>query len=231
MQGFLIWGTFTVGVAAFCVWRPQAARIFVGLFFGAMGLGIHGGLIATNPQSYVDFAAAAPWALYRDIGLWLTEPSPLVFGIFMLLFETVTAALILSRGRYVKWGLTGAILFLIGITPLGLEEVPNVILAAGIAFLLTQEFPTDVWTTLRRHLRDRRTTTAGAATAAPGSRPGPEITSEHSELPHRRSEGRPLPHRPVGSHERIGEGRKWSREVTMPTGQPHPNQYPPTEAR
>jgi hypothetical protein len=40
MQGFLIWGAFTVVVAAFCVWRPQAARIFVGLFFGAMGLGI-----------------------------------------------------------------------------------------------------------------------------------------------------------------------------------------------
>ena len=183
MQGFLIWGAFTVGVAAFCVWRPQPARIFVGLFFGAMGLGIHGGLIATNPQSYVDFAADAPWVLYRDIGLWLTEPNPLVFGIFMLLFETVTAALILSRGRYVRWGLIGAILFLVGITPLGLEEVPNVILAAGMAFLLTQEFPTDVVTMLRRHLRERRTSTAGAATAPPGSGPGPEMTTNASTTP------------------------------------------------
>lgn len=50
MQGFLIWGAFTVGVAAFCLLRPQQARIFVGLFFGAMGLGIHGVLIATNPR-------------------------------------------------------------------------------------------------------------------------------------------------------------------------------------
>jgi len=171
MQGFLIWGAFTVVVAASCVWRPQPARVFVGLFFGAMGLGVHGGLIVTNPQSYVDFAAGAPWALYRDIGLWFTEPNPLVFGIFMLLFETVTAALILSRGRYVRWGLVGAILFLVGITPLGLEEVPNVVLAAGMAFLLTQEFPTDVVTMLRRHLRGRRTTTAGAATASRGADP------------------------------------------------------------
>ena len=170
MQGFLIWGSFTVVVATFCIWRPQAARIFVGLFFGAMGLGIHGALIATAPHSYVDFAAKAPWAIYRDIGLWLTEPNPLVFGIVMLTFETVTAALILSRGRYVRWGLIGAILFLIGITPLGLEEVPNVILAAGLAFLLTQEFPTDVVTMLRRHLRSRRIT-AGAATVHPGADP------------------------------------------------------------
>jgi len=177
MQGFLIWGAFTVAVAAFCVWRPQAARIFVGLFFAAMGLGIHGGLIATNPHRYVDFAAQAPWATYRDLGLWLTEPSPLMFGIFMLTFETVIAALILSRGRYVRWGLAGAILFLIGITPLGLEEVPNVVLAAGLALLLTKEFPTDVATMLRRYRRDRRTTPARAATAPPGQGPGSDMTT------------------------------------------------------
>ncbi|TDU87881.1 hypothetical protein EV138_1417 [Kribbella voronezhensis] len=51
MQGFLIWGAFTVAVATFCVWRPQAARIFIGVFFAAMGLGIHGALIATNPHN------------------------------------------------------------------------------------------------------------------------------------------------------------------------------------
>ena len=157
MQGFLIWGAFTVGVAAFCVWRPQPARIFVGLFFCAMGLGIHGAFIFTNPQSYVDFAADAPWAIYRDIGTSLTEPSPLAFGIFMLTFETITAVLILSRGRLVKGGLLAAILFLIGITPLGLEEVPNLILAAGMGFLLNQDFPTDVWTMLHRHRRPQLT--------------------------------------------------------------------------
>jgi hypothetical protein len=155
MQGFLVWGAFTVGLAAFCVLRPHPARVFVGLFFGAMGLGIHGGLIFTNPQRYVDFAASAPWAIYRDIGTWLTEPNPLAFGIFMLTFETITAALILSRGRLVKWGLLAAIVFLVGITPLGLEEVPNLVLAAGMAFLLTQDFPTDVGTMLRRHRRPR----------------------------------------------------------------------------
>jgi hypothetical protein len=199
MQGLVIWGAFTVAVAAFCVWRPQPARIFVGLFFGVMALGIHGGLIATNPQSYVDFAADAPWTLYRDIGLWLTEPNPMVFGVFMLLFETVTAALILSRGRYVTWGLIGAVLFLVGITPLGLEEVPNVILAAGIAFLLTQDFPTDVVTMLRRRLRERRTSTAVSATTS--------MRAERSVLPLHRSEDHALPHGAGASHGRLGGDR------------------------
>lgn len=161
MHGLLIWGSFSVVVAAFCVWRPQAARIFVGLFFAAMGLGVHGAIIATNPQAYVAFAANAPWTLYRDIALWVVEPNPLAFGILMLVLETVVAALILSRGRYVRWGLVGAILFLVGITPLGLEEVPNVILAAGMAFLVTKEFPSDAWTMWRRHRRRQVATEAG----------------------------------------------------------------------
>jgi hypothetical protein len=207
MQGFLIWGAFTIAVAAFCVWTPQAARIFVGLFFAAMGLGIHGGLIATNPQSYVDFAAKAPWAIYRDIGLWLTEPNPLAFGIFMLTFETITAALILSRGRYVTWGLIGAILFLVGITPLGLEEVPNVILAAGMAFLLTKEFPTDVWTMLRRHRRRKLTTAARVATSPRAHGPDPEVTTERPEQDLRRSGVSPLPQGRAESPGRTDEGR------------------------
>jgi hypothetical protein len=194
MQGFLIWGAFTVGVAAFCVWRPQAARIFVGLFFGAMGLGIHGALIATNPQSYVGFAAEAPWAIYRDIGTSLTEPNPLAFGIFMLSFETITAALILGRGRAVTWGLLGAIVFLIGITPLGLEEVPNVVLAARIAFLLTQEFPTDVWTMVRRHRRPKLTTAARGATSPGAHAPGPGVTTRPPERDLRRLDVTPTPH-------------------------------------
>jgi hypothetical protein len=171
MEGFLVWGTFTLGVAAFCVWRPQPARVFVGLFFGAMGLGIHGWMITNDSQGYVDFAASAPWLVYREIGTALTTPSPVAFGIFMLGFETVTAALILGRGRYVKWGLISAILFLVGITPLGLEEVPNLVLAAGMAFLLTKDFPADVVTMLRRLRR------LGPATAAtPASSPSLHVS-------------------------------------------------------
>jgi hypothetical protein len=41
----------------------------------------------------------------------------------------------------VKLGLTGAIVFLIIITPLGIWTLPNPVLAAGLAWLLTKEYP------------------------------------------------------------------------------------------
>jgi hypothetical protein len=44
---------------------------------------------------------------------------------------------------------------------LGLEEFPNLVLAAGLAFLMTQDFPTDLWSLLRQHRLHRPATAAG----------------------------------------------------------------------
>jgi hypothetical protein len=44
----------------------------------------------------------------------------------------------------VKLGLLAGILFLIGIMPLGKEEWPDPILAAGLAYLMTREYPASV---------------------------------------------------------------------------------------
>jgi hypothetical protein len=34
----VVWSVFVLAVAVFCLLRPQAARLFVGGFFGVMGL-------------------------------------------------------------------------------------------------------------------------------------------------------------------------------------------------
>ena len=55
----------------------------------------------------------------------------------MLILEVTLALLILSRGRWVK---VGAILFLVGISPLGFDVMPNLLLAGALVYLLTQDF-------------------------------------------------------------------------------------------
>ena len=167
----VVWSAFVLAVSLFCLLRPQAARLFVGVFFGVMGLGVHGFLVITNPQGYVGFAEQALLPLHRRIGLFLTEPNPRAFGVVMLVLELTLAALILSRGRWVKVGVVGAILFLVGISPLGFDVLPNLVLAAALVYLLTRDFPQDAFTMLR----DRR----GRRTAAPRGRREPQ---EHSSL-------------------------------------------------
>jgi uncharacterized membrane protein len=152
----VVWSIFVLVVAVFCLLRPQAARLFVGGFFGVMGLVVHGLLVITNPEGYVGFAEQALLSFYREIGLFLTEPNPRAFGIVMLILEVTLAVLILSRGGWVKVGIFGAILFLVGISPLGFDVMPNLLLAAALVYLLTQDFPRDAFTMLRDR-RGRRT--------------------------------------------------------------------------
>jgi hypothetical protein len=159
----VVWSIFVLAVAVFCLLRPQAARLLVGGFFGLMGLVVHGLLVITNPEGYVRFAEQAPLLFYRQIGLFLTEPNPRAFGVVMLILEVTLAALILSRGRWAKVGILGAILFLVGISPLGFDLMPNLLLAAALVYLLTQDFPRDAFTMLR----DRRGTPTAVGNREP----------------------------------------------------------------
>jgi hypothetical protein len=69
--------------------------------------------------------------------------------------QIVVGLLILSKGRYVKMGLVGGIIFTLAITPLGIEELPNLVLALAQVFLLTKEFDTTFLEILRSKLRPK----------------------------------------------------------------------------
>jgi hypothetical protein len=143
MAGLSIWGAFATAVTVLCYARPQVARVVVGCFFAAMGLGIHGTYVMTAPHAYVDAARNAAMPFYRGVGLALTQPSPRVFGVFMLVLETSLSVMVLSRGRVVNLGLVGVACFLLAISPLNVQTLPNAIMAAGVAYLVTQRFPRD----------------------------------------------------------------------------------------
>jgi hypothetical protein len=62
----------------------------------------------------------------------------------------------LSKGKYAKWGLVGGIVFLIGITPLGIWTLANPVMAAAMAYLLTKEYDRSLPEMLRSALGPRR---------------------------------------------------------------------------
>ena len=156
MAPMLIWLAFVTVVALLCVLRPGAGRIFVGLFFWLMAIGVNLRLAITNPQSFVDFVNGAYLGLYRDWFAPIVAWSPRLFALATAGFELVVGGLILGRGRAVKVGLAGAILFLLGITPLGKEELPNPVLAAGLAYLLNRTFDRTAREVLRTVIGSRR---------------------------------------------------------------------------
>jgi hypothetical protein len=141
MEQLIPWLIFCIAVAVFCLLRPSAARIFVGVFFIVMAVGVNVVLTLVAPDQFMKLGEAPLLPLYGWIFQNVFAPAPQVIGILAAAGETVIGLLILSRGSRVKLGLAGAIIFLLAITPLGIWTLPNPVLAAGLAWLLKKDYP------------------------------------------------------------------------------------------
>jgi hypothetical protein len=159
MDRMALWGVIVVVLTLAILVRPRPMRIVVGNFFVLMAVAVHGSMVLTDPSSYLAFAGGALIPLYRDVAVAIVQVNQVAFGLFMLSFELVVATLILSHGRGVRLGLWAGAIFLLGITPLGVEELPNPILALGLVVLAARDFPRsalrEVQETLRRWLPRR----------------------------------------------------------------------------
>ncbi len=80
---------------------------------------------------------------------------PLAFAFLAAAFEITIALLMLSKLRYARMGLIAGSLFLLAITPLGIETLPNALLTFGLGYLATKEFPGSFWELVRAKLDHR----------------------------------------------------------------------------
>jgi len=81
-------------------------------------------------------------------------PNLPVLLVLLILFEFSIGVLILSKGIGVKLGLLGGLLFNLFLVPLQfVRGIPNLLLAAVQAYLLTKEYRTTVLELFRRRLR------------------------------------------------------------------------------
>ena len=156
LQRLLVWLIFVVLVVVWCAVRPNAARMFVGGFFVVMGLGFHLIQVLLNPHAYDGFAANALLGVYRWAFATLVLPQPLVFAVLAAAGEVLLGLMMLGAGRTARLGLIGGSLFLLAITPLTVETLPNAILAVGLAFAATRWFPASLPAILRSRLAPRR---------------------------------------------------------------------------
>ncbi len=131
---------FVFAVVAICFIKPQAARIFLGFFYLVMALGVNGSFTFGNPQAYLDYANGALIPIYRTLTVSIISLSPFLFGLLVMAFEISMSALLLYKGKFVKFGLMGTMLFLAGMAPLDWLQLPWLGLIVGEIYLFRQDF-------------------------------------------------------------------------------------------
>ena len=135
MQQLITSAVLSLLVLILCVLRPNAGRIFLRLFLLVMPIGVNVVLVFVAPDQFVALGtndAIVP--RYRWFFENVAALAPPLFGLLAAAYEVAIALLMLSKGRYPKWGLIGGIVFLIGITPLGVWTLANPLLALAMAF-------------------------------------------------------------------------------------------------
>ncbi len=145
----VIWLAFVLVVLAWCWWKPNGARLFLGVFFVIMALGVHVVLVLTAPAVYVEWGATALFPPYRWLFANVVALNPLLFGLAAATAEIVLAVLMLSKGRAARWGLVAGGLFMLAISPLGVDTLPNILLAGGLFYLASKEYPQSAWEMVR----------------------------------------------------------------------------------
>ena len=141
MQQLITFALFSLLVLLLCLVRPGAGRIFMGIFFLVMAIGVNVVLVLVAPNLFVALGTNdAIIPLYRWFFENVVALAPPLFGLLAAAYEITIALMMLSKDKYVKWGLIGGIVFLIGITPLGVWTLANPILALTLAYLLTREY-------------------------------------------------------------------------------------------
>lgn len=141
MTGFIFCVVLYLLIFAVCIWRPNTGRILLGIGFLLMAYGVNGTTIATDATGFVKLGEASFLPLYRPLFTDVVGASPIFWGLVVIVYETAVGLLILSRGRRTKAGLIMAIIFLVGITPFGVETLSSPLLALACQYLLAREFP------------------------------------------------------------------------------------------
>ena len=141
MDEKIIWSIgFVLIVIILCIVKPNIGRIFLGIFYLIMAIGINIVNAITNPQSTVQMGEASLLDFYKTIFSDIVAKAPVFFILLIALFQMTMGLLILNKHKNVKLGLIGTTIFLILITPFGYIQIPWLGIAAIQLYLLRMDF-------------------------------------------------------------------------------------------
>lgn len=151
MAGPIITGLlFSLFLIIFSWKKPNGARIFLGIFFIIMGLGINVPFLLIKPNFIAEYGQGAWFPLYRTLTDLIIKPYPYLFGILLICFEITMGVLLLGKKKSVKIGLIGTMLFIIMLSPLYKSQLAWTISIIGHIFLLKKEFNTSFIELIRK---------------------------------------------------------------------------------
>lgn len=135
----IVFTAFSVAALGFAVWRPDAGRLILGLFFILMAAGAGVVFIVASPDALADLDTAAPllspWWVFEQV----VARAPATFSVLLASYGVATGLMMIKGGRWGRLGLAGGVFLLLVIAPLGPWTVPSLVVAIALAAVLLRD--------------------------------------------------------------------------------------------
>lgn len=141
MDAKIIWSiVFVVFVILLGILKPNSGRIFLGIFYLVMAIGINLINAITDPLTTVKMGEESLLELYRVFFSKVVAQAPAFFILLIAAYQIAMGILILARHNSVKIGLIGTSIFLVLIAPFGYIQIPWLGIVAVQIYLLGKDF-------------------------------------------------------------------------------------------
>ncbi|MBI9097531.1 MAG: hypothetical protein JEY91_03585 [Spirochaetaceae bacterium] len=157
MIGPIISGlVFSAVIIILSIYRTNACRIFLGLFFIVMALGVNLPFVVTQPYFVYEYGMGAWFSYYRVLTESIIGLNPKLFGVILISFELVTGLLLLGKDSRVKIGIFLSSGFILILVPLYYSQIAWAISIPGILLLLRKNYRQNMVEILSVKLKKRQ---------------------------------------------------------------------------
>jgi hypothetical protein len=135
----IVFTAFCLVALGFAIWRPDAGRLVLGLFFIIMAVGVNVVFVLASPDGLLDLDRPAPllspWWVFEHV----VAEAPATSSLLVASYGVATGLMMMKGGRWGSLGLTGGIVLLLVIAPLGPWTVPSLILTVALGAILLRD--------------------------------------------------------------------------------------------
>lgn len=132
----IVFTALCLAAFGFALWRPDAGRLVLGLFFIIMAVGVKVVFVMASPDGFVDLDTTAPvlspWWVFEHV----VAKAPASFSLLVASYGVAIGLMMVKGGRWGSLGLAGGIVLLLVIAPLCPWTVPGLIMAAALGAIL-----------------------------------------------------------------------------------------------
>ena len=132
---YIVSNIVAIGLLVVAVIWPRVARLLFVLIFLAAGL-FNAFTALTQPEAYLMYGQLAVLKIYRDFIYGIFSQYTAAFILAIAAGQLVVSAFLASKGRLLRLGVIGAIIFLTAIAPLGIGSAFPFSLFAIIALVV-----------------------------------------------------------------------------------------------